>query len=72
MQYSNTFRSLREAASDAISGVVVEEVGVGIHVEYGSYMSNHSLVIGPAHFVTTANDDNRRELSWKAETPFGC
>ena len=30
-----------EAASDAISGVAVDEVGLDVHVKFGSSRSNH-------------------------------
>ena len=57
-----------EAASDAISGVAVEQDGMimNIHVKFGDFSSNRSRDIRLPHFVT--NDAGRRRSSHKGKT----
>ena len=45
-----------EAASDVISGVDVEQVGMNVHIKFGESRSNRFRDIRLRQFVT--NDDN--------------
>ena len=55
-----------EAASDAISGVVVDPTGMDVRVKLGDSKSNRSRDIRLLHFLTdertTTNDASRRSL----------
>ena len=52
-----------EAASDVISGVGVEQVGMKVRVKFGDSMSNRYRDIRLPHFVTNEdNDVGRRTL----------
>ena len=42
MQYSITFCNLPEVASDVISGVAVEDIGLDVFVKFGCFGSNGS------------------------------
>ena len=60
MQYSLTFCSQPEAASDVIFSVATDWVGMDVLVDSGDSRTNQSRVIRAAHFVT--NDDERKPL----------
>ena len=57
MQYSVTFCSLTEVASDVISRTNVGEVCLDVSVKFGDSRSNCSWAIKLAHFVLDNADE---------------
>ena len=55
-----------EVASDVISGMNVEQVGMNVHVKFGDFRSNRFRDIRLPHFVT--NDTGVRWSSHKGKT----
>ena len=49
-----------EVASDVMSGMDVEQVGMNGHVKFGDFRSNRSRDTRLPHFVTDENDERHR------------